>query len=161
MKQLKDMLEEKKSARYRYWVTPPEFLTLRIADIEASIPRMNWKPGSPTDGTFDLPAAAVFSRNVPRISLRELAEILPDHVLSSDGSIKLPAARLTAAYHLVPQREELPPEPEIVPPSPEAEEIPSDQAPAVPDGWQPPSQEPASDQAPAVPDGWQPPSQEP
>ena len=135
MKQLKEMLEVKNSARYRYWDTPPESLTIRVADIEASIPKANWKPGSQTEQTFDLPAAAIFGKNVPRISLRQLSEILPDHVLPSDGVVKLPVARLAAAYHLVEQSEELPPEelppePEIVPPpsKPEAEEPKSEAA---------------------------------
>jgi len=129
MKQLKEMPEEKISARYRYWVTPPESLVLRVADIEASIPKENWKAGGPSDATFHLPAATIFGRNVPRISLRQLAEILPDHVLSSEGSIKLPVARLAAAYHLVEQREELPPEPAPPSTAPEPEENLSGPAP--------------------------------
>jgi len=118
------MPEEKIAARYRYWASPPEFLTLRVADIEALIPKENWKSGSQGERTFDLPTAEIFDRNVPRISLRQLAEILPAHVSPSDGVVKLPAARLAAAYHLVEHREELPPEPEIVPlpPTPEMEE---------------------------------------
>jgi predicted regulator of Ras-like GTPase activity (Roadblock/LC7/MglB family) len=171
MKQLKEMLEEKKpsAARYRYWVTPPESLTIRVADIEASIPKANWKPGNQTEQTFDLPAAAIFGKNVPRISLRQLSEILPDHVLPSDGVVKLPVARLAAAYHLVEQSEELPPEerppePEIVPPpstpstpsTPEAEE-PKSEAASLPPAPQPkeaPGEMPLfaeSDTIPAVP----------
>ena len=127
MTQLKDTPEEKISARYRYWVTPPEFLTIRVADIEASIPRESWKSGSDAERTFDLPAAAIFGRNVPRISLRQLAEILPDHVVPSDGVVKLPPARLAAAYRLVEHREELPPEklpPKELPPEPEMPPLP-------------------------------------
>ena len=105
MKQLKEMPEEKIAARYRYWASPPEFLTLRVADIEALIPKENWKSGSQGERTFDLPTAEIFDRNVPRISLRQLAEILPAHVSPSDGVVKLPAARLAAAYHLVEHRE--------------------------------------------------------
>lgn len=121
MTQPKEIPEQKNSPppRYRYWTSPPESLTICVADIEAAIPRANWKPGKPTDKSFELPASMIFGKNVPRISLHQLAELLPDYVLPSDGVIRLPATRLAAAYHLVQHREELPPEvvvPEVVVP---------------------------------------------
>ena len=84
---------------------------MRVADIEASVPAANWKSGAPADRMFDLPANMIFGKNVPRISLHLLSEIIPDHVLPSEGVIKLPVARLAAVYSVVEHREELPPEP--------------------------------------------------
>ncbi len=112
MTQPKELPEQKNppSARYRYWTSPPDFLTIRVADIESAIPKANWKAGSPPEGTFDLPASTIFGKNVPRISLHQLAELLPDHVMPSDGVIRLPVNRLAGVYHLVEHREELPPE---------------------------------------------------
>ncbi len=113
MKQLEETKEVKKSApRFRYWATPPEFLAIRVADLAPLVPAENWRPDARRDGTFDLPTADVFSKNVPRISLRRLAQLFPGHLLESDGSIKLPAAHLASAFRFVEQREELPPEPE-------------------------------------------------
>ncbi len=128
MTQPKELPEQKNSPtpRYRYWTSPPEVLTIRVADIESAIPKANWKAGGSTEGTFDLPASVIFGKNVPRISLHQLAELLPDHVLPSDGVIRLPANRLAEVYHLVEHREELPPE--IVPvveiPAPPVQEDP-------------------------------------
>lgn len=112
MTQPKEIPEQKipPSARYRYWTSPPEFLTIKVADIESAIPKANWKAGGPADKVFELPASVVFGKNVPRISLHQLAELLPDHVLPSDGVIRLPVTRLAGVYHLVEHREELPPE---------------------------------------------------
>lgn len=129
MKQLKAMPEVKipPAPRFRYWTTPPEFLTLRVSDIEAHVPKANWIPGSDPGRSFQLPAATVLGKNVPRISLRQLADVIPDCVLPSDGMIKLPASRLATAYELVVHSEELPPEiveepEEIAPPEPVQEE---------------------------------------
>lgn len=112
--------------RFRYWTTPPEFLTLRVSDIEAHVPKANWIPGGDPGRVFQIPAASVLSKNVPRISLRQLADAIPDCVLPSDGVIKLPPERLATAYRLVVHSEELPPEvveePEAIEPPPPAEE---------------------------------------
>jgi predicted regulator of Ras-like GTPase activity (Roadblock/LC7/MglB family) len=59
----------------------------------------------------EIPAEKIFAKNVPRIPLWLLAELLPDHLSSSDGMVKLPAARLAITYHLVEHAEELIPEP--------------------------------------------------
>lgn len=128
MTQPKELPEQKNSPtpRYRYWTSPPEFLTVKVADIESAIPKANWKEGSPAEGSFDLPASVIFGKNVPRISLHQLAELLPDHVLPSDGVIRLPVNRLAGIYHLVEHREELPPEviPEVeIPEAPLISEI--------------------------------------
>lgn len=106
---------------------------MKVADIESAIPKANWKAGSPTEGTFDLPASVVFGKNVPRISLHQLAGLLPDHVLPSDGVIRLPVNRLAGVYHLVEHCEELPPEiiPEVeIPEAPP--ELISEAAPEAP-----------------------------
>lgn len=130
MKQLKAMPEAKfpPAPRFRYWTTPPEFLTLRVSDIEEHVPKANWIPGGDPERLFEIPAASVLSKNVPRISLRQLAEVIPDCVLPSDGVIKLPSKRLATAYRLVLHSEELPPEvveeePEAIAPPQMAEEV--------------------------------------
>ncbi len=112
MKQLKETTEFKisSSPRFRYWTTPPEFLSLRVSEIEAAVPKGNWIASDIPDHVFQLPAAAILSKNVPRISLRQLAEILPERIRPSDGLVKLPAARLAVGYKLVVNREELPAE---------------------------------------------------
>lgn len=153
MTQPKEIPEQKNppTARYRYWTSPPEFLTIRVADIESAIPKANWKPGGPTDRSFELPASVVFGKNVPRISLHQLAELLPDHVLPSDGVIRLPVTRLAEVYHLVEHCEELPPEkiPEVAAP----ENLVLETPPVVPDGVDappsgiPPSEDPAVEAA--------------
>jgi predicted regulator of Ras-like GTPase activity (Roadblock/LC7/MglB family) len=105
--------------RFRYWVTPPESLTIKVADIEPFVPKANWKVPAPAGMTVEIPAERVLAKNVPRIPLRLLAELLPEHISSSDGQVKLPASKLAASYRLVEHMEELVPEapPE---PSPEA-----------------------------------------
>ena len=101
--------------RFRYWTTPPESLTIKVADIEPFVPKANWKTPPPSGLTVDIPAENVLSKNVPRIPLRVLAELLPDLISSSDGVVKLPAAKLAASYRLVEHVEELVPEPEPIP----------------------------------------------
>ncbi len=117
------------SPRFRYWFTPPESIRLKASDIEPFVPKANWKAAVPPDLTFEVPAEKIFSKNVPRISLKLLAELLPDHISSSDGLVKLPAMRLAAAYHLVENKEELPPEKLPEPEPPEEPEIPAPSAP--------------------------------
>jgi len=114
MKEQNEMPVEKKplSPRFRYWLTPPESLTIKVADIEPFVPKANWKVPVPADLTVEIPAEKIFAKNVPRIPLRLLAELLPDHLSTSDGMVKLPAARLAATYRLVEHAEELIPEPE-------------------------------------------------
>lgn len=102
--------------RFRYWFTPPESLTIKVADIEPFVPKANWKVPAPAGLTVEIPAEKVLAKNVPRIPLRLLAELLPDHISSSDGLVKLPASKLAASYRLVEHVEELIPEP---PPEPE------------------------------------------
>ena len=123
MKEQNEMPVEKKipSPRFRYWATPPESLAVPVADIEPFVPRANWIVPAPDGLTVEIPAEKIFARNVPRIPLRLLAELLPDHISSSDGMVKLPAARLAAAYRLVEHVEELIPEP---PPEPECPDVP-------------------------------------
>jgi predicted regulator of Ras-like GTPase activity (Roadblock/LC7/MglB family) len=117
------------SPRFRYWATPPESLTIKVADIEPFVPKANWKT-PPAEGlTVEIPAEKILSKNVPRIPLHLLADLLPDHISSSDGMVKLPAAKLAASYRLVEHVEELipeiPPEPEKLPePAPEPEPEP-------------------------------------
>lgn len=149
MKQQKEMPVETNSPapRYRYWFTPPRSITLKASDLKPFVPKASWKAPAPDGLTFEIPADKVLSKNVPRIPLRLLAELLPDHVLSSDGMVKLPAARLAAAYRLVQHREELPPEvlpePEVIPEPelppaaalpevPVVPEVPAADAPEVP-----------------------------
>lgn len=126
MKQQKEMPDGiiSPSPRYRYWFTPPESLTIKAADIEPFVPKANWKAPAPADLMLKIPVEKVLSKNVPRIPLRLLAELLPDHISSSDGLVKLPAAKLAAAYHLVEHKEELPPEKLPEPEIPEIPQIP-------------------------------------
>ena len=120
MKEQNEMPVENKSlsSRFRYWTTPPESLTIDVADIEPFVPRANWIVPAPDGLTVKIPAEKIFARNVPRIPLWLLAELLPDYVSSSDGMVKLPAARLAVAYRLVEHVEELIPEPPPVPITP-------------------------------------------
>ncbi|MFA7232842.1 MAG: hypothetical protein WC076_01895 [Terrimicrobiaceae bacterium] len=113
------------SSRFRYWFTPPESLKVKVADIEPFVPKANWKIPPPADLTVEIPAGKIFSKNVPRIPLRLLAELLPDHLSASDGLVKLPAAKLAASYRLVGHVEELLPEP---PPEPEGPAAPPEAA---------------------------------
>lgn len=107
--------------RFRYWFTPPESLTIQVADLEPFVPKANWKGPAPAGLTVEIPAEKVLAKNVPRIPLRLLAELIPEHISSSDGLVKLPASRLAASYRLVEHVEELIPETPPVPvPSPEA-----------------------------------------
>ena len=101
--------------RFRYWSTPPEMITIRVTDLEPFVPKANWILPVPEDLAVEIPADKIFLKNVPRISLRLLAELLPDHVFSSDGAVKLPASKLAAAYRLVEHSEELIPEPVVLP----------------------------------------------
>jgi len=125
MKEQNEMPAEKKSPspRFRYWLTPPESLTVKVADIEPFVPKANWIIPAPAGLTVEIPAEKIFARNVPRIPLRLLAELLPDHISTSDGMVKLPAARLAATYHLVEHAEELIPEPTPEPELPDVPEI--------------------------------------
>lgn len=135
MKQLKEMPEEKIPAgpSYRYWFTPPEFVTLKVSDIAELVPAANWKSQPSSFATVRLPAAAVFGTNSPRVSLRLLAEVLPAHVSASEGFIRLPAAKLARVYTMVENREEIarPPEPEPVLPEDQAEVVPEPEKPTV------------------------------
>lgn len=125
--------------RFRYWVTPPESITLKVADIEPFVPKASWKTGFPPDLTFDIPADRIFAKNVPRIPLSLLAELLPDYITSSDGLVKLPAKNLAASYRLIEHSEELPPE---IPPEPVVADLPGidsqDAVAAEPAGEEPP-----------------------
>lgn len=118
--------------KFRYWSTPPDSLTIKVADIEPFVPKANWKTLPPSDLTVDIPAEKVLSKNVPRIPLRALAELLPDLISASDGVVKLPAAKLAASYRLVEHVEELIPEPTPEPePPPEPEKLPEPEIPAA------------------------------
>ena len=110
--------------KFRYWFTPPESLTVKVTDIEPFVPKANWKVPAPAGLTVEIPADKIFSKNVPRIPLRLLAELLPDHISTSDGMVKLPSASLAAAYRLVEHVEELIPEAPPEPETPAAAEIP-------------------------------------
>ena len=125
MKEQHEMPAEIKSPspRFRYWLTPPESLTVKVADIEAFVPKANWIIPPPAGLTVEIPAEKIFAKNVPRIPLRLLAELLPDHISTSDGMVKLPAARLAATYRLVEHAEELIPEPTPEPELPVVPEI--------------------------------------
>ena len=100
--------------RYRYWMTPPESVTVRVADLEQAIPAPFRVATFPADRTVDLPAGEIFSTNVPAISLGRLCELLPDLLSQGEDNplIRLPADRLALAYALSEHSEELPPEPE-------------------------------------------------
>ena len=120
------------SPRFRYWSTPPDSLTIKVADIEPFVPKANWKSLPPSDLTVDIPAEKVLSKNVPRIPLRALAELLPDLISASDGVVKLPTAKLAASYRLVEHVEELIPEPTPEPETPpEPEKLPEPEIPAA------------------------------
>lgn len=118
MNEQKEMTVVKTSLpqRFRYWTTPPEAITIRITDIEPFVPKANWKASPSADQTVDIPAEKVLSKNVPRISLRALAELLPELISASDGVVKLPVSKLAVSYRLVQHEEELIPEPEPEPP---------------------------------------------
>ena len=110
------------SPQIRYFSTPPEGVSLRVEDIEALIPAANRRQSLPAGHTVVLPAAMIFSTNVPRISLEALSLLLPDYVSPSEATITLSAAKLAASYALVEQVEITePPAPEVVPPA--AEEL--------------------------------------
>ncbi|MEI8312680.1 MAG: hypothetical protein WCH98_18165, partial [Verrucomicrobiota bacterium] len=128
------------SPRFRYWFTPPESLTLKVADIEHFVPKANWIVPAPEGLTVEIPAENIFSKNVPRIPLRLLADLLPDHISSSDGMVKLPAAKLAAAYRLVQHQEELIPE---IPPEPE--KLPEPEIPAAPEAADKPEEKTDTD----------------
>jgi len=115
MNEQKEMPKASLNPKFRYWTTPPELLTLKVADIEPCVPKANWKSAPPVGLTVDLPAGKVFSKNVPRISLRALAKLLPDLISASDGVVRLPISKLAASYRLVEHQEELIPEPEPEP----------------------------------------------
>ena len=106
MKKLNEMTETKlpvKAAQYRYRFTPPESLTVKAADLEPAIPQgQRLKPFEPNQ-TVDLPAAAIFPGNIPKISLRILSSLLPNYIAASDAVIVLPAARLATAYAVIEQ----------------------------------------------------------
>ena len=106
MKKLNEMTETKlpvKAAQYRYRFTPPESLTVKAADLEPAIPQgQRLKPFEPNQ-TVDLPAAAIFPGNIPKISLRILSSLLPNYIAASDAVIVLPAARLATAYTVIEQ----------------------------------------------------------
>lgn len=101
------------SRRYRYWYTPPETVCLKAADIESLIPETNRIQPFHADQIVELPAAEIFSRNIPKVSLELLARLLPAHVSPAEALLPLPVARLAAAYHLIEHQEELPPEVEL------------------------------------------------
>ena len=139
--------------RFRYWSAPPDLIAVRVSDLEPFVPKANWILPVPEALTVEIPADKIFSKNVPRISLRLLAELLPDHVFSSDGAVKLPASKLAAAYRLVEHSEELIPEPVILP-APEVvptleEFVPPPGPINAPISFQPDSVEPAAIVVPA------------
>ena len=86
------------AAPSRYRFTPPVLVTVKTGDLEAAIPHDQRLKPFPPDQTVDLPAAEIFTGNVPKISLRVLSRLLPDHVAAADAVIVLPVARLAAAY---------------------------------------------------------------
>lgn len=131
MKQQKDESEAGPRAnvpRYRHWYTPPETVVLQAADIEGNIPASHRIRPFDHGQTVALPAGEIFDGPAPKISLERLARLLPEHVKPAGIFIRLPAARLAAAYALVEHREELPPEQSPAPapqsPAPSAVEPP-------------------------------------
>lgn len=99
------------TGRYRYWVTPPEKISVSAALIESAVPAANRLAPFGGERVVQLPAAEVFATNIPRLRLARLAELFPENVKSGEGSVTLPAAGLAASYALVENKEELPPEP--------------------------------------------------
>ena len=134
MKKQNEMTEPKQpaqAAQYRYRLTPPTSVTVKAADLEAAIPRAQRLKPFTQGQTVDLPAAAIFSGNVPKISLDVLARLLPGHVAPSEAFIVLPAGRLATAYALVEQGEcvkEAPPQEAVT----SSASVPDGQAPVEP-----------------------------
>ncbi len=116
MNEQKEMTITSPSPQLRYWETPPEFIRIRVADIEPFVPKANALAPFPEGLSIELTAAQVFVKNVPRLPLRVLSELLPGYFSPSEGMVKLPAAKLAAAYRMVRHEEKLPdPEPKSVP----------------------------------------------
>lgn len=139
--------------RFRYWATPPATLRMLVADLEPFVPKASWKAPVPEDLSVEIPAEQIFSKNVPRIPLRDLSELLPDLISPSEGVVKLPAAKLAATYRLVQHVEELPPEvlPEPEPPADPAPVIDLPAEPAETRDFDQPEPDAATAQEPSTP----------
>lgn len=130
--------------RYRYFSTPPEQIALRLGDVAATIPAGVRAPAFDPDRRVEVPCAAILNGPVPKISLTTLADLIPECFATRNFSetwIRLPAARLALAYHMIFDREVIEepgpeiPEPEpfappeepaaVVPPPPAVEDFPA------------------------------------
>lgn len=103
--------------RYRYWTEPPAEVVLKTTLLGTLLPEAA-RGHAFTAETVTLPAGEVFSSNVPRLAIQRLAELFPEHVRPSPGTITLPVRDLALSYFLVEKSEELPPEPVVVEPEP-------------------------------------------
>ncbi len=132
MKQLKQMPEPPPAPvvdlrpRYRYWQSAPATVTVLLSSIAPAIPEAKRRKGFNGNKVVNLPAAEIFSSNVPRIPLSRLAELVPDQVEPGPEVIRLPVAPLAEAYTLAQHVEEIVPEAPVVGPilAPQAIAIP-------------------------------------
>ncbi len=104
--------------RYRYYEETPELITVPVSELMARLPaeyRSDGAGGDISGRTVGLPCRQLLSGNVPRLSLGQLHDLLPDLVQIPEGAyplyrVALPAGWLALHFQLITKREPLPAE---------------------------------------------------
>ncbi len=100
------------SAAYRYITKAPSTLRLTVAEVLTYVPP-NWiREGALNQAIIvELPCANILRSHVPRISVEQLRNLVPQFLsipeeVASTTKVLLPITRLALAYHLSTEREE-------------------------------------------------------
>lgn len=84
----------------RFRSKPPEWIRVRLCDLEKNIPPGRLYRQADPDETVELAASRILDHVVPTLQLRELARAVPGYVEACEGWIKLPVTSIVLGYHL-------------------------------------------------------------
>lgn len=92
----------------RYRSKPPEWIRVRLCDLEKNIPSGRLYRQAEPDEVVDLATSQIFDHVVPTLQLSELAKAVPDYVEACESWIKLPIPSIVLGYQLEETKDSFP-----------------------------------------------------
>ena len=84
----------------RFRSKPPEWIRVRLCDLEKNIPSGRLYRQADPDEIVELATSQIFDHVVPTLQLSELAKAVPGYVEACEGWIKLPTSSIVLSYQL-------------------------------------------------------------
>jgi len=84
----------------RYRSKPPEWIRVRLCDLEKNIPSGRLYRQADPDEIVELASSQIFDHVVPTLQLSELANAVPGYVEPCEGWIKLPISSIVLTYQI-------------------------------------------------------------